>query len=220
MSKPPPDRTRFTLAGRPRLRRPRGAPAVPITPEMLEGAPEFAPVPLKPRFDGWTPDRQRAFIKALAETGCIHRAAAWVGMSEVGAYRLRGLPGAEGFTKAWDEARAIGVAKLADIAFERAIYGVAVPVFYKGEKVGERRWYNDRLLMFTLRHQDPANWGGTMNGTNGVPPHIRKALHEEWEREREEAYRAAHGGRSAKEVLGDKLAQMRERLGGDEGEGE
>lgn len=37
---------------------------------MLEGAPQFEPVPrLHVRHDGWTPERQRAFIKALAETG-------------------------------------------------------------------------------------------------------------------------------------------------------
>jgi hypothetical protein len=33
--------------------------------------PDFAPVPRKYRFDGWTAERQRAFIAALAETGSV-----------------------------------------------------------------------------------------------------------------------------------------------------
>jgi len=42
---------------------------------------------------------------------------------------------------------------------ERALDGVAVPVFWQGEQVGERRNYNDRLLMFILRHRLPDRYG-------------------------------------------------------------
>jgi hypothetical protein len=42
---------------------------------------------------------------------------------------------------------------------------VAVPVFHKGEQVGERRWYNDRLLMFILKHHMPGRYGApALNG--------------------------------------------------------
>jgi hypothetical protein len=44
---------------------------------------------------------------------------------------------------------------LGDTAFERAVDGVEEPVFWKGEQVGTRRRYNDRLLMFLLRARDP-----------------------------------------------------------------
>lgn len=39
--------------------------------------PEFAPVPRKYRHDGWTPERQKAFIEALADCGSVTRAAAF-----------------------------------------------------------------------------------------------------------------------------------------------
>ena len=59
----------------------------------------------------------------------------------------------------WAAALTVGLDRLRDIAFERAIDGVPVPVFYKGEQCGEKRWYNDRLLMFILRHHLPAKYG-------------------------------------------------------------
>jgi hypothetical protein len=177
---------------------------------MLEGAPDFAPAPRgAARYDGWTPDRQRAFVKALAETGCVRRACAWVGMSSVGAYLLRKAPGAEDFARAWDEALALGIDQLADIAFERAVCGVPIPIFHKGEQVGEKRWYNDRLLMWVMRHADRARFDDSPQG-NRVPPHVRKALHAEWEREAREKRAREDGG--SRERLSRKLEEMHQRL--------
>lgn len=80
-------------------------------------------------------------------------------MAARGAYFLRTAPGSESFRAAWDAALAHGVQNLADIAFERARDGVAEPVFYKGEQCGERRRYNDRLIMFLLRRYMPDRFG-------------------------------------------------------------
>jgi hypothetical protein len=121
--------------------------------------PEFTPVPRKYRFDGWTNERQRAFIAALAETGSVRSACKRINMSTVGAYDLRRQPEAESFAAAWEAALAHGVQNIADIALERAIEGVPVPIFYKGEQCGEKRWYNDRLIMFILRHYMPDRFG-------------------------------------------------------------
>lgn len=197
----PPD----SPAGPPK-RRPRRLQAQPVTPEMLAGAPEFAPVPRGySRYDGWTPDRQRAFVKALAETGSVSRAAAWLGMSEVGAYQLRRAPGGEAFARAWAEAQAAGVQKLHDAAFERALYGVAVPIMYHGEQVGERRVYNDRLLSAVLRHHDPEGWGADQQRTR-VPPHVVRQLRAEWDAERSEQ------DASALAELKARLKRMRARM--------
>ena len=54
---------------------------------------QFAPVPRKYRYDGWTPERQKAFIAALAETGSVTRAAARVNMAQPNCYTLRRAPG-------------------------------------------------------------------------------------------------------------------------------
>ena len=113
--------------------------------------PDFQPVERKYRHDGWTPERQRAFIAALADTGSVSRAASQVNMSPEGAYYLRRQAGAESFRRAWEAALDFGVQRLKDIAFERAIEGELVPVMSFGKLVGYRRKTNDRLLMFCLR---------------------------------------------------------------------
>ncbi|WP_169715633.1 hypothetical protein [Sphingomonas mucosissima] len=139
-------------------------PALPSPPAEPEPAPSaapgadplaFAPVPRRHRHDGWTAERQRGFIHALAETGSVKAAARRIGKTTEGAYQMRLHPGADSFRAAWEAALASGVQRLTDIAMERAVEGVPIPVFHKGEQVGERRWYNDRLLMFMLKHHLP-----------------------------------------------------------------
>src|SRR5687768_6797623 len=58
-------------------------PAEPAaTPERAEQDPlAFAPAATRARHDGWTAGRQRAFIAALAETGCVSEACAEVGIT-------------------------------------------------------------------------------------------------------------------------------------------
>lgn len=119
----------------------------------------FVPVPVQPRQNGWTVKRQVAFIEALAVQGSVTRAAARVGMSVESAYRLRRRPEAKSFADAWTAAQAHATQKLVDLAFERAIDGVSVPVYHGGEVVGERQHYSDQLLMFLLRYHDPSRYG-------------------------------------------------------------
>ncbi len=120
----------------------------------------FAPVPrATDRQDGWSPDRQRGFIGALCEYGSVRAAAEKVGMKAGSAYRLRASEGAAEFAAAWDEALKMGWAQLTDIAMDRAVHGVPVPHFYKGEKVGERIWYDNKLLMFMLRQTNTRRFG-------------------------------------------------------------
>jgi hypothetical protein len=122
--------------------------------------PHFTPVPRQSsRHDGWTQDKQTQFIAALADYGIVRCAAEKVGMGAASAYRLRQCEGAESFAAAWDAALKIGMAQLSDIAMDRAIHGVAIPHFYKGEQVGERRWFDNRLLMFMLRQTQTRRYG-------------------------------------------------------------
>jgi hypothetical protein len=64
--------------------------------------PAFTPVPVRARRDGWTEERQRLFIRALAQSPCIEAAARAAGMSRESAYRLRRREGAGSFAAAWD----------------------------------------------------------------------------------------------------------------------
>src|SRR5690349_18244242 len=79
---------------------------------------EFTPVPRrKQRVDGWTPERQRAFIAALSATGSKRRAAQAVGMATYGVDQLLKSEGNDSFKAAYDRAMAIsekhGAMKLA-----------------------------------------------------------------------------------------------------------
>ena len=70
---------------------------------------EFEPVPRgpKPRVDGWTEEKQRAFIAMLATTGSQRRSAMALGMAPYGASKLLDAPGSESFKAAWERAMAI-----------------------------------------------------------------------------------------------------------------
>ena len=116
--------------------------------------PAFTPVPrISPRHTGWTPERQLGFIEALADLGSVRAAANAVGMTPESAYMLRRHEQATGFRKAWEAALDRGVERLEDVAMERALHGVEVPVYSYGKLVGTRRVFNDRLLMFILRNR-------------------------------------------------------------------
>ena len=141
-----------TASAAARKRRP--AAAAPKRPRSA-----FTPVPSRARQDGWTPGRQVEFIEALAECGCVAEACRRVGMSDTAAYRLRARPTAQSFRQAWDVALETAIRRLSDAAFSRALHGVARPVFYKGEQIGERRYYDERLTQFLLRYRDPVRYG-------------------------------------------------------------
>ena len=118
------------------------------------------PRPETPRHDGFTPERQAAFLDALAASGSISAAAQAVGLSRTAIYNLRNREDGAGaaFRAAWDARLRQAVAVLAETAFDRAINGVEEPVFHKGEQVGTRIRHNDRLLMFLLKSLDPETY--------------------------------------------------------------
>ena len=119
----------------------------------------FEPVPIRPRRDGWTPKRQTDFIEALASCCCVDEASKRVGMHRSTAYDLRARKDAASFRAAWEAALDHGIQRLSDAAFSRAIRGVSRPVFYKGEQIGERLYFDERLTMFLLRYRDPYRYG-------------------------------------------------------------
>ena len=121
---------------------------------MTQSSPEIT------RHDGFTPERQAAFLDALAASGSISAAAQAVGLSRTAIYNLRNREDEAGaaFRAAWDARLRQAVAVLAETAFDRAINGVEEPVFHKGEQVGTRVRHNDRLLMFLLKSLDPETY--------------------------------------------------------------
>lgn len=120
--------------------------------DALPPIPDFDPVPVtRRRRDGWTPERQRGFIAALAETGLVATAARRVGMGVTSAYQLRRRPGGAGFAAAWDmvleEARERALSYLVD----RTLNGTTRPRFYRGRYVGTIHGYETRAACAVVR---------------------------------------------------------------------
>ena len=68
---------------------------------MSSQPPRHPPIPT-PRHDGWTIDRQKIFIRSLAMTRNVSRAAAAAGMSRESAYRLRRRAEGVALAESWD----------------------------------------------------------------------------------------------------------------------
>lgn len=122
--------------------------------ECAPSAPDFDPVPVRARRDGWTPERQRAFIAWLARGLRPGRAAGWLGMSRKSAYALRSRAGAEEFAAAWDAAVAIAgrrrIEARAPGDWTRAVEGVLRPIRHRGRIAAWERRFDDRALLRLL----------------------------------------------------------------------
>jgi hypothetical protein len=197
----------------------------PTAPAAAQSLPAFTPVPrTRDRHNGWKPEVQLAFIEALAETGSVRSAAARVDRAEVGAYLLRRHPDAQKFRAAWDAALDIAMRRIEDVAMDRALHGVEVPMYAYGKLVGTRRVYNDRLLMFMLRNRAPerfaasggANGGGGLRRGSGASRNnavdqmqlarLKKRWRAEWEEQREAEQ--THNSEEVIASLDAKLARM------------
>lgn len=137
----------------------------------------FAPVPVRNRRGGWTAERQRAFIAALAtglKPGC---AAAQLGLSRQSAYLLRDHPHGAGFAAAWDAAvtaaRARKRALREPSEYERAVEGLLHPVRYRGRVAAWDRRFSDsalrRLLGRLDAHLEKRGAGGADYFAVGMP---------------------------------------------------
>ena len=104
--------------------------------------------------DSWTPQRQIEFLTALASSHSVSEAARAVGMSRQSAYRLRAKLKGEPFDLAWGAALRCRFDALAEAAMERALHGVEVPHFYKGELIHTSRKFDERLTVALLMMRD------------------------------------------------------------------
>ncbi|HMO75179.1 MAG TPA: hypothetical protein PKD99_04350 [Sphingopyxis sp.] len=126
----------------------------------------FTPVPQqRHRADGWTPETQERFIRALEAMGSVGKAARAVGMGRASAYRLRERPGASGFAAAWDRAISMGRTHQYSIAMDRAINGVTTVRVLKGGAIDVSGGPDMTVVHAALRDET-------------VPPHLAKATME------------------------------------------
>jgi len=102
------------------------------------------------RHDQWTQEKMALFLRELAASQSVSFAARQVGMSRQSAYRLRDRLVGTPFSLGWDVALEAGLAQLAHAMLDRAVNGVEVPHYYKGEVVGSSRQYDERLAIWLM----------------------------------------------------------------------
>jgi hypothetical protein len=123
-------------------------------PEPARDLLAFDPACPRQRIDGWTVDKQREFVEALADCGVLQEAAARVGMSEKSVSRLRRRADGASFSRACDAALRLARPIFDSIAWDRGVNGTIKQHFYHGELKGEERVYDNRLLTYLLGRLD------------------------------------------------------------------
>ncbi|WP_422344703.1 hypothetical protein [Parasphingorhabdus sp.] len=119
-----------------------------LSPEQPDTETLNAPAPR------WTPEKQGRFLEALARSGSVKSAAAFVGMSRESAHRLRRRDEGRAFSRAWDAALIHARDLYAEEVLEKGLNGWAEPVWYHGEEVGERQRFSVPLLLAALARLD------------------------------------------------------------------
>lgn len=118
------------------------------------------PALTRTRTDGWTQQRQRQFLRALADTGRYGEAAARVGLSSEAARAFRARSPA--FQAMCDKALAEGGTTIEEAAYVRAVEGWEEPIVHRGQVIGYRRRFSDVLTKTLLQQTTaaPARRGG------------------------------------------------------------
>ncbi len=97
------------------------------------------------------------FFRLFAASGSVAFAADRTSLSRTVLYRRKRSDPA--FAKRWAEAQELGVSKVRDEVFRRAVVGVKRPVFYGGAKIGKVRHFDNRLLWSLLKSHEPETYG-------------------------------------------------------------
>jgi len=119
--------------------------SIPPPPASPDSGP---PQATEPR---WTTRKMTEFLRALAAMHSVKDAAKAVGMSRQSAYKLRSRLKGLAFDAAWDEVFKHSYENLPYAALERALNGIEVPHYYKGELIGTSRRYDERLTVALLK---------------------------------------------------------------------
>ena len=104
------------------------------------------------RADGWTPERIRTFLEALARGASVSAAASGAGISARSAYLL--YRRADAFRVAWDAALRSVRRPPAGPVRSRAMHGYVEPIVRNGKVWGEIHRHDNRLLMSVLTALD------------------------------------------------------------------
>ena len=150
--------------------------AAPDTSLVPAGPPDLPALADPAREPRWTGERQAEFLRELAASHNVTLAARAVGMSRQSAYRLRARLQGQPFDRAWTMAFGTAFDALAEAAMERALNGVEVPHFHKGELVGTSRRFDERLTLGLLSRRGALTPLPPVPSTSTVPRGLEAAI--------------------------------------------
>lgn len=118
-------------------------------PETPEGR-----AAIRQRHDGWTPDKQRPFLEAVARGFTVEQACRFVGMSPSSAYAFRNRAAGAAFALGWRAANLLAREHIADALLARAIDGQVETTTRPDGSTVSRHRYDNRLAVTMLRRLD------------------------------------------------------------------
>ncbi|WP_326525470.1 hypothetical protein [Sphingomonas sp.] len=128
-----------------------GVPIEDFAAEAAQDGPAFTP---SRRHDGWTADRQRAFLDYIAQGCTVDDAATLVGLSAASAYAFRQRAAGAAFAVGWQAALLLQRNRLADDLTSRAFRGQIETVIRPDGTQVERHRYDNRLALALLTRLD------------------------------------------------------------------
>ena len=106
------------------------------------------------RTDGWSPDKQRAFLEGIARGLTVEQACRLVGMSPSSAYAFRQRAAGAAFALGWRAANLVAREHLADKLLARAIDGQVETMTRPDGSTISRHRYDNRLAVTMLARLD------------------------------------------------------------------
>jgi hypothetical protein len=179
-----------------------------------EAAPRGGKAPKKKlrfRHDGFTPKKQRKFIKILAKTGCVLDACRGIGLSSTSAYRAKEkLPD---LAREWESALKRAATTLDAVAWKRGVEGVEEPVYYAGKFSHMAVKRSDsilRLLMMGSNRKKYGRMGGAAGAKIGADE--REQIRREAKQELRAKLKDKQGMDRIREELLERLETLNKRL--------
>ena len=123
--------------------------------------------PRRPRAR-FAPRQVAHFFRLLSASGSVSLAAKRSGLGRTQLYEHRKRNPA--FAARWDKAMELGVARVRDEVFRRAVSGIKRPVFHQGEMVAKVKHYDNRLLWSLLKAHEPETYGDKRPRRDGAAP--------------------------------------------------
>ncbi|MGK6324844.1 DUF3597 family protein [Sphingomonas sp. DT-51] len=124
------------------------------TPPAPAPDPLAAPFTASRRADGWSAERQRAFLEAIAEGHGVERAAARVGLSATSAFAFRRSAKGSAFALGWRAATLVAREAVAETLMVRALEGQTDSYVRADGSTVTRHRHDNRLALGLLHRLD------------------------------------------------------------------